>query len=707
FVRITGAVPESVALLSDAAGTPLAIPSSLPEQGAWATAILPTAGGKGARWNGPGGNEFVYSQQLVRGDLGGMDWRITALTTVAALEAPVRAMSRELLIAFLVATFLTAIALIVFAGRFVGPIRRLTLATAGTGKASEFKSIPVETNDEVGVLTESFNKMLSALSEYQLHLEDKVDERTRELAEAKQEISDILDNMAQAIFTINSDGAVNKEFSAFTQELFGDVEVAGHPVLELLQLSAEKNSEQFSRMSFWLNNIVGADELQWMMSEAEGVAETSILRNDADGADERRFLQLEYAPIYKEELIAKVMVIAKDVTAIKGLEQEVENKEREKEESLNRVSEIAAMDPELFETFIGEAYTILLSCDEVSDALKSNLEDSSAIDSLFRHVHTLKGNARIFQVTSVQNAAHDVEEYLDAIQDDREKLTQETVERVQEKFLQMRTLLGEFERLGRRILSSTVRSGDGSGQGAMARIPEARILSLRKDFKSLSRVLAGSADSLPAELITGMDALSEAVKRLTMVPMTDLFGRFRKMIFDLGHDLGKSIHDLEVQGDHMLVDAKLIDKMRDVLIHALRNCMDHGIESPEERVGAGKAEKGRIQVLCSQSEGALVFEIKDDGQGVDLEVVKQTAFQKSFLSEGQLEDISEEELCNLLFEPGFTTAVKVTDVSGRGVGMDVIRSTMRALKGEAHMTTERGVGSTLKLWLPADYYQQL
>jgi signal transduction histidine kinase len=706
FLRVKDGQMESVAFLSDAQGQALAIPAAIAGRSKWAGAKLPTSGGEGAVWEGPAGNTYVYSHQKVQGALGNMDWRLVAMTTVAALEAPVRAMSDELLYAFLVALLLTAVALIIFAGRFVGPIQRLTLATVATEKATDFTAIPIETNDEVGVLTASFNRMLSTLSEYQLHLEEKVMERTRDLAEAKQEVSDILDNMAQAIFTINEAGKVNREFSAYTRELFGDVEIAGTSALDLLQLNPSQNKEDYSRMSFWLGNITGADELQWMMSEDEGISDAQIMRGGPDGQESQRFLELKYAPIYKAGVVDKIMVIAKDVTTIKGLEDEVDEKEREKEESLDRVSEIASMDPELFETFINESYNILLNCDEVAAALGVDLEDKDAINSLFRHMHTLKGNARIFQVTTVQNVAHNIEEYFGAIRDGREELTAKTVERVTSQLKEVRELLGQFEQLGRRVLSSVDASARGRGQ-ATTRIPETRILSLRKEFKELARALSAVSDKLPVAVVEGMDELSAAVKQLTMVPMTHLFERFRKMIFDLGKELGKSVNDLEVEGDEILVDAKLIDKMRDVLIHALRNCMDHGIESPDERGKAGKEEKGHIRVLCAQSEGALVFEITDDGNGVDIEGVKQFAFQKKFLSEEALENITDQELCNLLFEPGFTTAKKVTDVSGRGVGMDVIRTTMRELKGDAEMTSESGSGSKLKLWIPADYYQRL
>jgi two-component system chemotaxis sensor kinase CheA len=212
---------------------------------------------------------------------------------------------------------------------------------------------------------------------------------------------------------------------------------------------------------------------------------------------------------------------------------------------------------------------------------------------------------------------------------------------------------------------------------------------------------------LAPELHQGFDALGRSIQRLTMVPLSNLFERFRKMVFDLADELDKRVNDMAVEGDDMLVDVTLLDKMRDVLIHALRNCLDHGIEPPAERAAALKPERGTIAVRCYQEEGALHFDIRDDGRGIDPEAVKAVALSKGVADQDALAKMSDEQILRLLFEPGFSTAKQVTDVSGRGVGMDVIRSTMRALKGEAEIESEFGVGTTLRLWIPADYYQRL
>ena len=146
--------------------------------------------------------------------------------------------------------------------------------------------------------------------------------------------------------------------------------------------------------------------------------------------------------------------------------------------------------------------------------------------------------------------------------------------------------------------------------------------------------------------------------------------------------------------------------MRDVLLHALRNCVDHGIEPRGERPES-KPGRGRIQVHCSWQGKDLVFEVVDDGRGIDPDALRARAFEKGLIQEEQVDAMPDEEVAELLFLPGFSMAKKITDVSGRGVGMDVIRSTMIGLKGDAAVSSRFGEGTRLTLRIPSDYYQQL
>ncbi len=241
---------------------------------------------------------------------------------------------------------------------------------------------------------------------------------------------------------------------------------------------------------------------------------------------------------------------------------------------------------------------------------------------------------------------------------------------------------------------------------ATVKIPSTRILALRNTYKKMARIIH-EAQETPSDIKQLLQEMGQAVQELTMVPLSELFERFRKMVFDLAKDLGKQVEDLEVFGDDISVDSKLTERIRDVLVHGLCNALDHGLEAPEERLSRNKNAKGKISVHCYWENDFLVFEILDDGRGVDLEEVKKQAFQHRLVTEHTLDTMTESELLQILFEPGFSTAARVTDVSGRGVGLDVVRTTMKELNGTAQIRSRYGLGTTLKLHIPADYYQRL
>jgi two-component system chemotaxis sensor kinase CheA len=719
YTRASNGSVDSLAVLVDRDGRVVAAPAKLPGAARYRGAVLPanarSSSAELKSWSGPFGSEFLLAPKPVRGTAESWGFQLVVMKTSAALEAPVRAIGRRLLIVFSGALVLATLGLAFMTTRFLDPMRRLTSAILATERAADFQPPAVSSGDEVGALNRAFARTFSTIREYEGSLERKVAERTRELADAKQEVSDILDNMRQAIFTLDARGAINGEFSAHTRELFGNVPIAGEPVMDVLQITEQRDAETFSRMRFWLSNIVGTDELQWFLSEGEPPRALEYMRPGSDGATERRALELEYAPIMKSGAVHKVMVIAKDVTKVHELQAEVARKESEHEANLERIAELVDLDPELFETFLAESVAILEQCDEAVSTLERAPADRAGVDALFRYMHTLKGNARIFKITTVQNAAHAVEEQIEELRSGQRDVTPEAASDLRSRVALLRGLLRDLERLGRKVLrgSAEVSEDAGKRRTTVARVAETRILEVRKAYKELSRVLVSAEKSMPGDVARLHDALGRVVQALTVVPTGDLFGRMRKMVLDLAGELEKRLEDLTTSGDEIEVDAKVLDKMKDVLLHALRNAVDHGIETPAERRAAGKSEKGQIQVKCAWEQGAggnrknLVFEISDDGAGIDVERVKAKAYEDRLFSEQQLGTLAPAEVMQILFRPGFSLARRITTISGRGVGLDVIAATMKELRGEARLTSERGRGTTLSLKIPADYYQAL
>lgn len=193
--------------------------------------------------------------------------------------------------------------------------------------------------------------------------------------------------------------------------------------------------------------------------------------------------------------------------------------------------------------------------------------------------------------------------------------------------------------------------------------------------------------------------LHESVMKVRMMPIESVVNKFPRMIRDLSKKLNKKM-ELYMTGEETELDRTVIDEIGDPLMHLLRNSADHGLESNEDRVKAGKPEVGSVFLDAYQDGNNVVIEVRDDGSGIDLERVKRKAIEKGTITEEQGENMTDNDLIALLFRPSFSTAEKVTDVSGRGVGLDVVKSKVEGLGGDIECKTVKGEGSTFTIRLP-------
>ena len=193
--------------------------------------------------------------------------------------------------------------------------------------------------------------------------------------------------------------------------------------------------------------------------------------------------------------------------------------------------------------------------------------------------------------------------------------------------------------------------------------------------------------------------LQESVMKTRMQPIGNIWTKFPRVVRDLASACGKKVR-LEMEGKETELDKTLIEAIKDPLTHLVRNAVDHGIESPERRIGAGKPPEGRLFMRAYHEGGQVNIEISDDGAGINFERVKQKALEKGLISADRATQISEREIIALIFMPGLSTAEKVTNVSGRGVGMDVVKTNIERIGGTIDMQSRLGLGTTLKIKIP-------
>ncbi len=245
-------------------------------------------------------------------------------------------------------------------------------------------------------------------------------------------------------------------------------------------------------------------------------------------------------------------------------------------------------------------------------------------------------------------------------------------------------------------------------QGEHVRVPAERLDELMDRVgelviaqSRLSQLAAHGQDlslrSVSEEIERLAGEMRDTMMILRMVPVSTLFGRFRRLIHDLANETGKAI-ELVTEGETTEVDKTVIERLFDPLVHIIRNSCDHGLEKAEDRLAAGKSANGVIRLSAHQAGGEVLITITDDGRGIDVERVRAKAEANGLIQPGQA--VSEDELLGLIFHPGFSTAAQVTNLSGRGVGMDVVKRTIESLRGSIDVKSVSGQGSTITLRIP-------
>jgi two-component system chemotaxis sensor kinase CheA len=256
---------------------------------------------------------------------------------------------------------------------------------------------------------------------------------------------------------------------------------------------------------------------------------------------------------------------------------------------------------------------------------------------------------------------------------------------------------------------SAVRDNSPSKTEETVRVPAERLDELMDRVGEL--VIAQSRLSQLAQSSTGsivIRSVSEEIERLAgelrdtmmvlrMMPVGSLFNRFRRLIHDLARETGKTI-ELVTDGEHTEVDKTIIERLADPMVHLIRNACDHGLETAEQRLAAGKSETGTVRLSADQSGDEIIITIRDDGRGINRDAVRAKAEAQDLIALGQV--IADQDLLQMIFHPGFSTAAQVTNLSGRGVGMDVVKRTIESLRGSIHIESIDGEGSTITLRIP-------
>ncbi len=415
---------------------------------------------------------------------------------------------------------------------------------------------------------------------------------------------------------------------------------------------------------------------------------------------------------------------------------------------------------DLTKEFIAESQEGLDRMERGLTELEGRPGDTALLGEIFRAVHTIKGTTGFLGFERLERLAHAGEHLLGALRDGKLEVNSELISGLLRLLDGLRSILGLIEETG----VEGTRAGDEDGEliAALAALngPGSQMSALRPAGSEIGLVgatasgsVAEAASSSPAgkaaeksgvgsdktirldvevlnrmmnlvgELVltrnqmlqSGVEAakfpelarrldsvtadLRETVMQARMQPVGNLFGKFPRMVRDLARTCGRNVR-VEFSGQETGLDKSLLEAIKDPLTHAVRNAVDHGIEAAAERVLAGKPAEGCLRLKAFHQSGWVVIEVSDDGAGIPIERVLAKAIERRLVTAEQAAEMSDREALQLIFLPGFSTAAAVTTVSGRGVGMDVVRANVEKVGGSVEVESQRGEGTTLRLRVP-------
>ncbi|HOK66585.1 MAG TPA: chemotaxis protein CheA [Anaerohalosphaeraceae bacterium] len=422
---------------------------------------------------------------------------------------------------------------------------------------------------------------------------------------------------------------------------------------------------------------------------------------------------------------------------------------------------IAPDDAPLVQDFLNESREHLESAETALLSLENDPTNTETLNQIFRGFHTIKGMAGFLNLTAINRLAHVSENLLDRARKGTLTMSGAASNLAFGSIDMLKTMLKDLEAglaqntpiPAPKDLPSLIQKIQDCAEGRLQPEPAPVTSDVQQDLQlepilqpesqaktAVSSVAAPSAAretikvstkrlddliNMTGELAVAQLMISEEVSKtchtdsdlyrkvasqskivrdlqelsmsMRMIPMQGAFQKMARLVRDLSQKAGKPIN-FQTSGEETELDRTIVDKITDPLIHMVRNSIDHGIEPPEERVKKGKSPQGLLRLSAYHQAGSIVIEIEDDGRGLNAEKIRKKALEKGLISEHQ--ELTEEELLNLIFKPGFSTADKVTEISGRGVGMDVVKKNIDALNGKIEMKTAPDKGTLFMLRLP-------
>lgn len=519
--------------------------------------------------------------------------------------------------------------------------------------------ISSEADDEIGSLAVSFEEMRVKVKAFTEELQQMVDNKTKE-------ISDILNSIEQGIFTVNSDLSINKQHSIKAEDIFGISDFEKAELKSLFKL----DEEGLAAFSKWIELISQPRKLKrWnKYAELSPVQEIEMKHESSTS-----YIDISYRPIIENGVLSKIMVLCKDVTVERQIKAELERSQKENLLTVERIIGLInntkeALDP--FFTYFENSIKTLKTID-VQNCSKEE------IDEAFRLMHTLKGNAGSLCFMEVSKIAGTAEDLLEKLKDkngtslDLSKEVDDSVESLEREYKAIEDI------------KATLTQGQGDA--------------LSVDRERFEKLL----QSLKKGVITDLTHVIDHLELLKCITFQKFCSQYETVFNNYIKENNKEKCILKIKTPDAPLKENLIKILNTPLIHLVRNSLDHGLENDEERITSGKG-LGILSLSLEYKAGEIFVEVEDNGRGIDVDKISSAAVAKGLFTEEEVKAFSYEEKLNLIFHPGFSSQETVTEISGRGVGMDAVKKALEDEGGSIKIETEVGRGTKFILTLPIE-----
>ncbi|MBR8249410.1 MCP four helix bundle domain-containing protein [Burkholderia cenocepacia] len=551
-----------------------------------------------------------------------------------------------------VIVLLTALGFVLYR-QITRPLIGMQTAMSEIATSQDFtRRVPVGRMDEIGHSIVAFNGMI-----------EKIQENAAQLKQKTADIQAMLQNMQQGILTVVEGGVVHAEYSAYLETIFETNDIAGRDLMALVFDDSAIGADARSQVDAAVHACLGEDSMNFAFNEHLLVNE--VAKRMPDGRE--KWLDLSWSAITDEtDTVVRLMLCVRDVTEIRELTAQAGEQQRR----LEMIGEILSISQDKFHDFVHSAKGFLSENERM--IRQHERADHSIVAALFRNMHTIKGNARTYSLQHLTNIVHEAEQAYESLRraDSGPEWNRDAL---MEDLARVREAVDHYATINAVTLG---RGGEPAQHGADYLMVE------RAHISESLRVLDGADPANASDWHAAREAVRRMLSQLGTQGIGDALGGVIESLPSLAAELGKPAPVVHIDSHGQRVRSEIVATLKNVFMHLLRNAIDHGIESSDERRAAGKAASGTIDIAVGVGGGELWFVLGDDGRGLALDRIRGIARERGWLDADSEAALSDEEVAELIFRPGFSTARTVTEVSGRGVGMDAVRNFLKRDGGD-------------------------